>query len=424
MTSAHLSRPLALAALLFATAPGSAPGQAEPTQAVEGSDLSIALVTMGPGTRVWERFAHNALWVRDTVRGVDRIYNYGMFSFEQENFLTRFVRGEMMYWMQGFDGERHNRAYQAADRSVWVQELNLTPEQRAELFAFLEWNERPENTFYRYDYYLDNCSSRIRDALDGVLEGRLGKLWLQAETGTTYRFHTRRLLAPDFGAYFGTYWSLGHPIDRPISMWEETFLPVRLMVRLRDVTVVGPDGTEEPLVTSEWTFYQSTQPPEREEPPNWMLQFFLAGLLLAALFYFLGANARVFRWARVLTVVVTSLWALLLGLGGVFIVAVWIFTAHWAAYNNENLFFTNPIALPLAVLIPFAAAGKQWAARWACWLALGVAGLSLLGFVIQALPWFHQVNGEVIALTLPPAVGLWWVVEQMAGDASRPRPSG
>jgi hypothetical protein len=378
----------------------------------DGASLSVYLVTMGPGTRVWERFAHNALWVRDTTGGIDRVYNYGMFSFEQENFLIRFVRGEMLYWMEGFDGRRHNRAYAAADRSVWIQELNLTPAQRAELYAFLQWNDQPQNRFYRYDYYLDNCSSRVRDALDRVLDGRLRDLWVDAATGSTFRFHTRRLLAPDLGAYFGTLWSLGHPVDRPISVWEETFLPVPLMIRLRDVTVLDGAGNAAPLVLSEATLYESTQPPEAETAPNWLVQFLLAGMLLAAVIYFLGANARVFRWAQVLSTVAVSLWGLLLGLGGVFIVAVWIFTAHWAAYLNENLFFTNPIALPLVVLVPLAARGKTWAARWACWVAFAVAGLSLLGLAIQVLPWFDQVNGEVIALALPPTLAMWWVVER------------
>jgi hypothetical protein len=259
----------------------------------------------------------------------------------------------------------------------------------------------------------------VRDALDRVLDGRLKDAWEDAETGTTYRFHTRRLLAPDLGAYFGTLWSLGQPIDRPISVWEEAFIPMRLMVALRDVTVPDAAGNEAPLVLSEATLYLSTQAPEADAPPNRLVQFLLAGLLLAAVIYFFEANARAFRWARVLCVVTTSLWALLLGLGGVFIVAVWLFTAHWAAYWNENLFFTNPIALPLAVLVPWAATGKPWAARWARWVAFAVAGLSLLGFAIQVLPWFNQVNGEVIVLVLPPTLAMWWVVERLAAPRRR-----
>jgi hypothetical protein len=88
--------------------------------------------------------------------------------------------------MQGFDVEQHLGAYVAANRSIWIQELNLTPAQSAALRDFLEWNELPENRFYQYDPYRDNCSTRIRDAIDRVLGGRLKELTDNEATGGTY----------------------------------------------------------------------------------------------------------------------------------------------------------------------------------------------------------------------------------------------
>ena len=384
-------------------------GAAGGAQAQRGeSELTAYLVTMGPGEAVWERFSHNALWIHDPVSGTDRIYNYGMFSFRQENFLVRFVQGRMLYWTQAFETEAHLQWYVAMNRSIWVQELNLTPEQRVELRDFLEWNALPENRMYRYDYYLDNCSTRIRDAIDMVLGGRLREILEARETGTTFRFHTRRLLAPDLGAYTGTLFSLGHPIDRPISAWEAAFLPVQLQNSVRDITVLDADGNEAPLVLSEQTLHTSTMAPERDEPPNWLLQFFLAGSLVAALLYALAVNAADRRWARVGGTALATAWSLLVGLGGVFIVAVWLFTEHWAAYRNENLLFFNPLALPLVILLPLAAFGKPWAQRWARRLALVVAATAVVGFAIQVLPQFYQVNGEIIAVILPPSLLVAW----------------
>lgn len=393
-------------------------GEAE--SGTPGSELTVYLVTMGPGEAVWERFSHNALWIHDPVGGTDRIYNYGMFSFRQENFLVRFVQGRMLYWTQAFETESHLRAYVAVNRSIWVQELNLTPEQRVELRDFLAWNVLPDNRFYPYDYYLDNCSTRIRDAIDMVLGGRLREVLEARETGTTFRFHTRRLLAPDLGAYTGTLFSLGHPIDRPVSEWETAFLPVQLQHSIRDVTVLDADGNEAPLVLSEQTLHTSTMPPELDEPPNWLLQFFLAGALLAAMLYALTVNAADRRWARVCGTALATAWSLLVGLGGVFMVAVWLFTDHWAAYQNENLFFLNPLALPLVVLLPLAALGKPWAERWARWLALVVAATALVGFAIQVLPQFYQVNGEIIAVTLPPTLLMAWAAAQRSIRSSGP----
>jgi len=363
--------------------------------------MTVFLVTMGPGQAVWERFSHNAIWVRDSVQGIDRLYNYGMFSFRQENFLKRFVQGEMNYWMQGFDGESHLRQYMAVDRSVWLQELNLTPGQRAEMFAFLEWNERPENRFYRYDYYLDNCSTRVRDALDRVLGGRLYELTGSEETGTTFRDHTRRLLAPALAAYVGTLYSLGQPIDRPISTWEAMFLPVVMMKRLRDVTVFDSEGDEVSLVVREATLFESAQPAERGSHPVWWPGFLAVGIAIAGVML---AAAR--SSSGVLAALVPTVWSLVLGIGGAFIVGVVSFTQHWAAFWNENLFFFNPVGLALVVLIPLAAAGKPRAGRWATRLAIFVAAVSVLGFAMQLLPWFDQTNGEIIATMLLPNLAL------------------
>ncbi len=412
--------PLLRVALLSAALVGGGAGSAQAQRGaaepgVPGSELTVYLVTMGPGEAVWERFSHNALWIHDAASATDRIYNYGMFSFRQENFLVRFVQGRMMYWTQAFETESHLRWYTAMNRSIWVQELNLTPEQRVELRDFLEWNALPENRFYRYDYYLDNCSTRIRDAIDMVLGGRLRETLEARETGTTFRFHTRRLLAPDLGAYTGTLFALGHPIDQPISEWEAAFLPVQLQYSVRDFTVVDADGNEAPLVLSERTLHTSTMPPERDDPPNWLLQFFLTGALLAALLYAFSINAADHRWARVCGTALATAWSLLAGLGGVFIVAVWLFTEHWAAYWNENLLFFNPVALPLAMLLPLAAFGKPWAGRWARRLALFAAATAVVGFAIQVLPWFYQVNGEIVAVMLPPALLVAWA-------AARPSP--
>ena len=129
-------------------------------QAEPGSELQVYIMTMGQGDLVWERFGHNALGIRDASTGTDIVYNWGTFSFEQEGFLPRFLRGEMLYWMAPYDAVQTVMAYEQMNRSVTVQELNLTPAQRLEIKRFVEWNQRDENKFYRYDYYLDNCSTR------------------------------------------------------------------------------------------------------------------------------------------------------------------------------------------------------------------------------------------------------------------------
>jgi hypothetical protein len=381
-----------------------------------GSELSVYLITMGPGKAVWERFGHNALWVQDNRTGVGRAYNYGLFSFEQENFIVRFVRGRPEYWMQGFDVEPHLRNYIAENRSVWVQVLNLTPTQRADLRDFLEWNERPENRFYRYDPYRDNCSTRIRDAIDRVLGGRLQEATDHDRTHRTYRSHSLRLVTDHRPTYVGLMLALGDPSDRPLSAWEAMFIPLEMRRHLRDVTVPGTDGRDEPLVVSERTVFESTASYGRDTPPNWLPAFQAAGLVIASLIALpMLRPAR--ATARVVAAVTASLWALVAGVAGVVLAGLWLFTDHWIAYGNENLFFANPVALLLAVTLPFAVRGVRGARRLSLWLAGAVVALSLLGFVLQILPWLDQVNGPIIALALPPNLALGWVVFRLRAGA-------
>ena len=156
-----------LAALLGSQSPVLSQTPAPASQsAVPGADLTVYLMTMGSGDKVWERFGHNAIRIVDASSGTDSVYNWGTFDFDQPNFLSRFLTGNTLYWMEGATIAETMAKYQYLNRSVWVQELDLTPAERAAVRDFIAWNARPENLYYRYDYYLDNCSTRVRDMID------------------------------------------------------------------------------------------------------------------------------------------------------------------------------------------------------------------------------------------------------------------
>jgi hypothetical protein len=362
-------------------------------------------MTMGPGAAVWERFGHNAIWIEDLSVQPDTAYNYGLFDFRQENFLLRFIRGQMWYWMAGFPAESYTRTYVRDNRSVWLQELNLSPHARLELREFVRWNERPENRFYHYDYYKDNCSTRVRDAIDRVIGGAIEAQTASLPTGTTYRFHTQRLTANDPLVFTGLLLALGQQVDRPISAWEEMFLPLAMRDHVRQVTVPGANGTPVPLVASERTLFESTAPPPPDTPPSWLSWYLLVGTVAGALAAALGGLARRHVAGRLGLGVVAVSWGSLAGLAGLVLAGLWGFTDHVMAYRNENLFQANPLALALAVLVPLGLAGSGRAGRWGRALAVGLAAFSLLGFVLQVLPGVDQANGQVIALALPIHLG-------------------
>ena len=407
---------LACALLLAPAVAAGAVQRPEP-----GSELRVFLMTMGPGAQVWERFGHNAIWIHDPAAQPDTAYNYGLFDFGQENFLLRFVRGQMWYWMAGLPSEPYVRTYVRDNRSVWLQELNLPPAARLQLREFLRWNEQPEHRFYHYDYYYDNCSTRVRDALDRVLGGAIRAQTVGLPTGTTFRFHTQRLTANDPPIFTGLLLALGPGVDRPISAWEEMFLPMALREHARRVVLPGTGGAPVPLVAGERTLFASTAPEPPGSPPAWLTQYLFLGIVLGGLAVLLAAAGRApgRRWARLMLGGLVLVWGVVGGLGGSVLTVLWAFTDHAMAYRNENVLQLNPLLFAPALLVPLGLAGRGRALRWGRVVAWVLAGLALTGFVLQAVPGLDQVNGPVIALLLPIHLG----VAAALGLVSRPAPA-
>ena len=379
-----------------------------------GSSLTVYLLTFGWGDEVWERFGHNAIWIKDRARGTDTTYNWGMFSFEEPHFLERFLTGDTRYWMEAFDLDSMLAEYKRRKRSILAQELNLTPAQRLKLQQFVQWNEQPQNKFYRYDYYRDNCSTRLRDALDHAVGGQLQTSTVTRMTSGTYRFHTLRLLGDNLPLYAGANLALGHPADEPLSEWEEMFLPVRMANDLRAVRLTDSTGTQIPFVRSEMALFTAGRPPEPSAPPNYLPWFVAAGILLAGGMIGLVRSAEDGnRLTLFVATAVATLWSLVAGAGGTALVIAWLFTKHYFMSRNENLLHFDPLSLALIVLVPLSIYGLRGVSK-ALKLAGLVASLSLLGFVAQGIPFFDQKNGEIIALALPMNLAVWWTVYRLS----------
>lgn len=385
----------AVLALMAAALVGGGPAAAQP-----GSELTVYLLTFDPGGRVWERYGHNAIWIRDTLRDTDSTYDYGRFDFKEANFALKFARGEMRYGMGAGTADDYIRAYTDAGRQVWVQELDLAPAARLRLRDFLERNLL--DPYYAYDYYRDNCSTRIRDALDTALGGALRR-YGEAPSGMTFREETRRLNQHKPLLYLGLMIGLGQPTDREMTRWEQMFVPMRLREALDSLRVAGPGGPL-PVVRSERILYPSDRYPVPERPHDWTLEFLAAGLGLGGILAGLGV-ARAAA-ARVGFLLLGTLWALLTGVGGLVLTLLWAATGHEAAYRNENLLLLNILALTLAVVLPRGLRSGGAAGNAARRLAQLVAALAALGLVLKLLPWFDQANLDLIALILPVHAGL------------------
>ena len=415
-------RPLLIAgaiALIASAAAGAQPSTSEgrplsaaaaAVDAGPGSQLTVYLLTMGPGDQVWEKFGHNAIWIHDAGNGTDIAYHWGVFAFGDKDFYPNFIRGKMRYLMGAFDFNETVDTYRQANRTVWAQELNLSPAQRLTLAQFVSWNLRPENRYYNYDYYRDNCSTRVRDALDGALGGIIKKATETVPTNTTYRFHTERLTQADWPIFTGTMAGLGEPVDRPITAYEEMFLPVRMKDRLRAIRI-SANGVSVPLVKNERILVEATRAPEDIEVRRGMSGY----IVIAVIVLLVGAGL----WAvqrksgkPSFALKIAAVWSFIAGIGGIVLAGLWGFTDHVYSYHNENLFQLNPVSLILMVLVlriawsgrsGEAAAGKI---RLAYGVALAVAALSVAGFAAQVIPSFNQGNGDIIALAMPLHAGV------------------
>jgi hypothetical protein len=389
-------------ALVIALAPSPAPAQ-EP-----GSELTVYLLTTGVGDVIYERFGHNAIWIHDAAQNTDLAYNWGLFDDEQPGFIQNFLKGRMIYTMAPIPMDRTLYEYQSRNRSVWVQELNLTNAQKKRLQEFVNNNALPQNRDYRYDYYRDNCSTRVRDALDFALEGDLRRSLEPRTANSTYRSETRRLMLSDLPTLTGMNLAMGPAIDQPLNAWEEGFIPMELREWVRDVTVKDENGNPVPLVRSERTLFEAMRGDPPEQAPNLLLWYLITGLTFAALILFLGSRRQ--RWARLTCGLMSGVWSLGIGLVGTLIAGLWIFTDHAVTYRNENVLQSNPLSLLVLAGLIGLALRRAWAPGLAARSSQLVAGLALLGFVLQILPGIDQANADIIALLLPVHLAVAWVL--------------
>ena len=401
----------------------SAPAAASQTDPLHqvGRNVTISLLTMGNGTQVWELFGHNAIWIHDLVTNRDTVFNWGVFDFRQPHFIQRFLKGTMLYSMGGDSMDNILLEYHYWDRTVVAQELDLTATQKDSILAAIQRNARPENIQYRYDYFRDNCSTRVRDILDNALGGALHQS-AGALTGTTYRWHALRLMQVQPPIMLGVDIGLGRPGDVELSKWQEMFLPRKLHDFVSNVRVTDGDGTDHPLVRKETVLFRSANHrTEPDAPPAFGVWALLGGIAVAALMTWLGFAATSRRdWTRVVASVVIAVWSLAAGVLGTIVLLLWTVTDHVFAHQNENLLIFQPLWLALVVLAPiFLMTGRAVGPTRA--VAQATLALSAIALAAHFIGLSSQNNLPIIALGLPPALAVAAVSARRPARAAQQR---
>jgi hypothetical protein len=408
---------LAFTAALGAQVPTTSPAPDALSQRPE--NVTISLMTMATsGRNVWEMFGHNALWIHDNVTGRDTVFNWGAFDFTQPNFIPRFLMGRMWYAMAGDSLGHILLAYgpRYMNRSVYAQELDLTTAEKDSVLKQVRWYARPENVNYRYDFFLDNCSTRIRDIIDNALHGQL-RPKADSLTGTTYRWHALRLMQSNKPLVLGVNIGLGRMADRELTRWQAMFLPRQLHDFAAGVQIRDSAGGMRPLVRGERILYQDTRGPEYDKPPMMLLWLFVGGLAFGGLFAWLGVRAPASRGARRSAAVLAGVWSLVVGFLGVLVTLLWTVTDHVSAHYNENFLLFNPVWLILA----WPLAASLWKGRSGVWtqrLAMTVAALAGAALLMHIVRISRQDNLALVLLVLPPALAMSWIAARIRSTES------
>jgi hypothetical protein len=358
---------------------------------------------------VWEKFGHNSLWFVDSAAKIDEAYNWGMFDFNAPGFVWRFVMLDTRYWVQAYPGQAIIDFFSRDDRTVNLQRLNLSEAQARKALELARTNALESNKFYRYDYFRDNCSTRVRDLIDLATNGALRTATANVTVPRSYRSESVRLTDDLWFAQFGITTALGRPADAPLTLWEDAFVPMRLRDMVREVHVVVDNRTL-PLVADERVAYQTKNRDELADVPSIWLLPLIVGLALMVDLIGLAIVGEKVRGVDLAFRGETALWSFVTGLLGVAILCAWLFTRHDFWNSNENLLLMNPLSLWLAPLVLMARNNPRWA-RPAAITAILIALCSAGALILYGIPGAGQSNLAVIALAVPAhfgvAFGLW-----------------
>lgn len=369
-------------------------------------EARFSLLTILPGDEIYSLWGHSAVRVHDPARDIDWSFNYGTFRFDRY-FLPNFLYGRLDYVLSVHDYEAALDSYRAQGRPVIEQVLRLSPAQKDSLFRFLAVNARPENRVYRYHFLYDNCSTRIRDALERSLETSL-RFGSEPDPGLTFR----RLL--DIGIAdrpfldAGIDWLLGAPVDRVARPYETMFLPEYLMQAF-DHATINIDGEWAPLVARTDTVLRIPGYGGTATPFPWATVVMWVLFLVGAVLTVRGVRER----GGVVRLFDVPLFALV-GIAGLIIVFLWFISLHDVTEKNWHLLWAWPTHLA-------AAAGllrrhpRLWLRRYL--LAASVVALAAAAGSPLWDQWFHPALYPLMLLVALRGIWISLSAQRLKQDA-------
>ncbi|MDH5365885.1 MAG: DUF4105 domain-containing protein [Cyclobacteriaceae bacterium] len=305
----------------------------------------ILVLTLGPTqTELYSAFGHSAIRVYDPKNNINRIYNYGVFDFNQPNFYLNFARGFLNYKLDTVDYPRFRYAYIYYNRFIHEQVLNFTLQEKQQFFDFLEWNMLPENQYYYYDYFFDNCATRVRDALEKAFPNQIEFNGDYIQSNLTIRELTDLYLGYQPWGDLGIDLCLGLPIDVEPTAYMHMFLPDYIESAFNNATFTR-NGEKKSLVKKTISTYESKPDQVGEKSlfrPN--VVFWLVFVVFMSISFYQFRTKKSYNW-------IDAVFFSLIGLLGTLLLILWVATDHKAAASNMNILWAIPTHLIAGILL-------------------------------------------------------------------------
>jgi hypothetical protein len=343
------------------------------------TESQISVLTMGPGTALNDAFGHTAIRIKDPVYKFDIVFDYGRYDFETEHFYLKFAQGKLDYEVIQSEFKRFFRYYQYNNRSVKEQVLNLSTAQKTALYEHLKETIKPENKSYPYDFFYNNCATKLKDDIENILDNQL----VYYPKPTFEQFSFRNLIRSDLNqnswGSLGIDLALGSKIDQIATVEEHMFLPKYLYQLLENARLKMDDSK---LISASKTL----NPSEATAQNNFFSSpFFILGILafiMLLVTYKDYKNKTRSKWLDI------SLFAFT-GVIGVILLLLWVATDHQTTAYNYNLLWACAFNL---LFIPSVYKSK-----------LNNRGLSYLKFLVlllclMGLHWITGVQSFAISL--------------------------
>jgi hypothetical protein len=367
--------------------------------ALELSDKAqISVITGAPGTDLYAYYGHSAIRVFDPLYGMDIQYNYGTFDFETPNFYQKFIQGKLKYTLSKEYFNYFVAFYQREGRSIYEQVLDLTKAEKQQLFDYLENNYKPENRYYLYDFFYDNCATRVRDAL---LKGLPGKVVFDLSKPKNKKSF-RDLINPyikEPWVNVGIHLILGLPADKIANANEYMFLPDQMRFAIEKAKI-NHQTPATALAPQNNTLFQGMVARPAASVFNPYLVFWsIFGLML--LITGLGYRQNKIRYG------IDFFWFFLSGAIGIFFLLMWFGTDHKAVKMNLNLLWAFPLNFPIAFFLLFKQKAKFLTAYFQVISIILLATMLFWVVLPQKLPW------AIFPIVLTLAIRSIWVYSQL-----------